>query len=157
VDVLAWVKTFLAAFKPSVKTMVCVFVLSVAALLWPSRWIAYVPIHAAVNAHIVWVVGLALFSGVWLLWTGAEAAWKRINRFVQSKRRKSEMGRYLEEMPIDQLNILFKYSQAQVSTLKFDPANGAVRDLERRGFIYQSSELGSMTRGFSYTITKGAS
>jgi hypothetical protein len=55
-------------------------------------------------------------------------------------------------MPVDQLSILFQYVEADKSSLNFQPNNGAVRDLEHRGILYRSSEMGSIRLGFPYSI-----
>ena len=64
-------------------------------------------------------------------------------------RQRRRIWRYLLEMPLDQLNILMKYGQEDKSTMLYDPANGAVSDLMRRGILYVPSVTGYAVWGFS--------
>jgi hypothetical protein len=60
---------------------------------------------------------------------------------------------HFEHLPFDQSEVLRRYIESGKSSISFQSDNGAVRDLERRGILYRSSNEGTMFEGFPYTIT----
>jgi hypothetical protein len=66
------------------------------------------------------------------------------------KRRR--IWRYLVRMPHDQLNIAMQYARDRRVSLPFGEHSGAIRDLERRGIVYQAGTVLSPRGTYPFVI-----
>jgi Super-infection exclusion protein B len=139
----------------SVRTMLTLFLFSGYVALAPARWLIKTHLEGFSNHYQTYVWIAFLLTGIWLVYTVAEHSGRLVVSGFQRHNHKQGMRKYLEIMPNDQISILLRYVQKGCSSLQQDPSNGAVRDLENRGFLYRSSELGSMN-SFAYTLTDTA-
>jgi len=63
---------------------------------------------------------------------------------------------HLENIGTDQINVLLRYVESGKSSISWPISSGAVRDLENKGILYRSSELGNITDGWSYSVAPAA-
>jgi Super-infection exclusion protein B len=147
-DFLAWVKAVFEWIKSPKRVLIAWIVLG-AVLVAPNSWLDV--FHAT-----AWVAGhnalLGLFFLICTVTLLVEAVWEPAKR-VANKR---HIRKRIETLSADQYSLLAEFVAKSKSTLYFQPQNGAVRDLENKGILYRSSEIGSAERGFPYTITTEA-
>lgn len=96
---------------------------------------------------LVFWVGLCVFSLSFVQWIGGASLRKLAkHRAVHKKRR------HLIAMPNDQLGIAMQFAEKQKISIQFKPTIGAVRDLERRGILYQASEYPTPINTFPFAL-----
>ncbi len=83
-DGLALLKFIKDAANWPFKVVFILFVIF-ASLLFP--WVNRFPVLAAfVQVHVLWVGGIAVFSGLYSVWSGGEWAWRNPGRGIRLKR-----------------------------------------------------------------------
>jgi hypothetical protein len=106
-----------------------------------------------VPTQFVWIPFAAFWLGASVLlvalvkWAGTDAA-ALVRRY--SKRRK--VRKYLLWMPEDQLKIVMSYVSQQRNSLPWSIHSGAIRDLEKRGVVYQATNALSPIGTFAFVV-----
>jgi hypothetical protein len=101
------------------------------------------------------VAGMVLF-GVGTVFFSVEKVvlWVR-DRWHKHKWRVA-IKEHLHNLPADQFPILLRFGQTRASSVVLHPSNGAVCDLEQRGILYRSANVGNVRDGFAYSLTPEA-
>lgn len=133
------------------------FVLSLIFLLGINPLLQYfgLPVIPPVYRVITACIALLAFAGT--CFTSIEMGWKRFALWQTGYRHRREIEEHLHNLPVDQMKVLLRFVESRKSSLPFDLYEGAVRDLEKRGILYQSSEVAHrMLDVYPFTITPEA-
>jgi hypothetical protein len=77
-------------------------------------------------------------------------------QFVNSATRRKMRKYWIEEMGSDQLRIIIEYFDQSRVSLPRSVHSGAIRDLEKRGFVYQAGTAISPLNTFPFALTENA-
>ncbi|MGB8031410.1 MAG: super-infection exclusion protein B [Terracidiphilus sp.] len=142
-----WIADHVSPRYMAVLGLVCAF------LLWaPVNWLKYFRLWEF-SQNYRWAIGLTFFVSVAVLIVElAKTLYGSTKRGWDSFRYKRKQKKTLEALPQDQLLLLLDYVHNDRSSMTFQPNNGAVCDLENKGFLYRTSAMGTRQVGFPYSI-----
>jgi len=146
--VLKWIDSHF-----SFRYFVMFFILSIAFLFGVNPLLAALGLPPIPVGYRVVAASLSIITGAGALFFSFERGCVEAKKFWQIRQTKEQIRRHFEHLPFDQVEVLRQYTGSGKSTVKFQPDNGAVRDLVRRGVLYPSSNQGTLFDGFPYTIT----
>ncbi len=133
------------------------FILSVAFLFGINPLLARLGLPSIPSGYRVAAAAASLIFGAGVIFFTFEGAIKKIGKWRSQSLADEEIRNHLHALPADQARVLLQYVQSGKSSQMFDPFIGAVCDLERRGILYQSSNVAHRKLGvLPYTIAPQA-
>lgn len=132
------------------------FVLCAVSLFGINRFLAYLDLPPMPPGYRVAAAAGFLLFGSGSLFFAVESGLKKWKEWWKRHKRLVEMRDYLGNLPVDQKKILSEFAHTKKSCLAFQPSNGAVYDLANRGILYRPTNIGDISEGWAFSLTKQA-
>ncbi|WP_263408871.1 superinfection exclusion B family protein [Terriglobus tenax] len=134
-----------------------IFLLALLLTTLPAHYLQVLQIDALVHLYRPWISGALLLTLTLLIVIGVRSLSAWIKGKWHDKKHLREMKAHLTALPPDQQYILATYFHRKFNSQKWSIEDGAVLELQARGFIYQSSRLGNFAEGWAFNLSrKGA-
>lgn len=129
-----------------------VIIVTAVLIFIPARFFSYFGLEPFARVYRGWISLSFLVAATILVLRLVSLGWERVGF---SRHQKAVRG-HLENLGTDQINVLLQYVQSGKNSITWPPSNGAVRDLENKGILYRSSDMGHLISGFPYSVTPAA-